>query len=96
MSIAVSYIKVFVCAVTVEKRSAYAHLHDVLAKALEKIDGACHSCIFAESDKPVSVFVSDFFIVNQANIALQDCVQSRHVVKLPLGNANSTLITCGK
>lgn len=96
MGVAISHVEVFIGAVAVEKGSADAHLHDVLTETLQKVDCARHTRVLTESDQPVSVLISDLFVVDEANIAFQDCIERSHVVELTLTKIDSTLMTCGK
>ena len=74
MGVAIGNVEVFVGTVTVKEGSADAHLHDVLPESFEEVDGAGHTRVLPEGDQPVSIFVSDLFVINEANIAFQDCV----------------------
>ncbi len=94
--IAVLDIKVFVRAVAVQKRSTDTHLHDVLSEALEKINGACHPRVLAKGYQPIFLVICNFFVVDEADILLEECVQSRHVVQLSLNKNKSTLIVWEK
>jgi len=96
MGIAISHVEVFVGAVTVKEGCTNAHLHDVFTESFQKVDGSRHTCVLTKSDQSVSIFISDLFVVNEANIAFQDRIQSGHVVELTLHKIHRTLMTCGK
>lgn len=73
-------IKVFVGAVAVQERCADAHLHYVLPESFEEVDGACHSCVFAKRDQSIFLVIGYFFIVDEADILLEEGIQCRHVM----------------
>lgn len=93
MSVTVGNIKVFIGAIAVEEGSADAHLHDVLSETLQEVDGARHTCVLPESDKSVSVLISDLLVVDEANIACENSIECGHVVELSLTHINCTLMT---
>jgi hypothetical protein len=92
VTIAISNIKIFIRAVAVKKRSTDSHLHDVLTKTFQKINGTSHACIFTKSNQSIIIGISDFLVVNEANIAFKNGLQCRHILNLSLYQHIFTLI----
>lgn len=96
MAITILDIKVFVWTITVQKRSTNSHLHNVFSKPLQKINCSCHSCVFSKSYQPIIVLVSNFFIIYQSDIVLNDCLKCWHTVSLCLDYLLFTLMVWEK
>ena len=79
VGVTVLNVKIFVGAVAMEEGCTDSLEHDVLAKTLEEVNGSCYPSIFAKSYQPIIVFICDFFIVDQSDILLEDCIKGWHV-----------------
>ena len=79
VGVTVLNVKIFVCAVAMQEGCTDSLEQDVLAEALEEVNGSCNSSIFSKSYQPIIVFICNFFIVEQSDILLEDGVESWHV-----------------
>ena len=61
-----------------QKRCPDSHLHEILAKTFEKIDGASNSRIFSEGNQPFIILVCNLLVVDQSDIFLQNGIKGRH------------------
>ena len=96
MAICIFDIIVFVRDGTVQERCADAFKHKVLSETLKEINSSSNSCILSKGDQPLPLLISDFFVVYQPDILLENGIKSWHIVLLSLTYSNGTLMVWEK
>ncbi len=77
-------VKILVGAVGIKKRCADTHLHDVLSKTFQEVNGSSNTGISSKSNQSAMIIVRDLLIVDKPNPVFQHFVQSWHIVRLSL------------